>query len=225
MVDHGNGVKTKYFHVTPLVKTGDIVYGGQQIAKLFPAGNNTHLHFEYHKGGTPINPMSAGITKTKRLPSPLSRDKAKQHSETNKSDVDVKQKSNGVEMYPQQTENIAKKPEETKTPQIKNKSVVNLTPSIQTKPADTTKMVSAAPQQNNIPQQVNTIQYYPSYNQGQYITTIVPMMMGNNSSNQRPIMVSGGSGSSEVIILPPPSEGEIVNDLLKTMLLTNLSGS
>jgi len=102
MIDHGNGIKTKYFHITPLVKTGDIVYGGQQIARLFPAGQSTHLHFEVHKRGTPINPLNAGVGpggSAKRLPAPLSIDKAKQNS-LNK--TDNRKQTTGINLYPHQ---------------------------------------------------------------------------------------------------------------------------
>lgn len=70
------------------------------------------------------------------------------------------------------------------------------------------------------------MQYYPTYNQAQSSVTIVPIAVGSNNQ-QKPVVISGGSGGKqgETVVLPGPSSGEIVNQLFKTMLLTNLSGS
>ena len=60
-IDHGNGIVTKYMHVTPSVKKGDIVNAGQQIAVLSPEDDiseGSHLHFEIHKNGVAQNPES-----------------------------------------------------------------------------------------------------------------------------------------------------------------------
>jgi len=72
-----------------------------------------------------------------------------------------------------------------------------------------------------------TPQYYPSYNQMVSTTTIMPILMGSQGGQQKPVVIPvGGGGSGEsTIILPPPSEGQIVNSLMKTFLLTNLSSS
>jgi murein DD-endopeptidase MepM/ murein hydrolase activator NlpD len=78
-IDHGGGLKTRYYHTTPSVKVGDTVYGGQKIANLYPDGQNTHLHYEVYKGGSPINPSSAGLGQ--KLPTPLDAAKAKEQSE------------------------------------------------------------------------------------------------------------------------------------------------
>ena len=71
-----------------------------------------------------------------------------------------------------------------------------------------------------------TPQYYPSYNQMVSTTTIMPILMGSQGGQQKPIIipVGGGDGGSTVFI-PPPPEGQIVNSLMKTFLLTNLSSS
>jgi murein DD-endopeptidase MepM/ murein hydrolase activator NlpD len=78
-IDHGEGLKTRYYHTTPSVRVGDIVYGGQQIANLHPAGQNTHLHFEVYKGGRTVNPKSTGLGQ--KIPAPLNVAKAKEQSE------------------------------------------------------------------------------------------------------------------------------------------------
>lgn len=58
-VDHGNEMKTLYAHSRrTLVKVGDIVRKGQQIAEVGSTGRSTgpHLHFEVHLRGQPQNP-------------------------------------------------------------------------------------------------------------------------------------------------------------------------
>lgn len=75
------------------------------------------------------------------------------------------------------------------------------------------------------------VQQYPTYNQQQSSVTIMPIMMGGGNQGgggqqQKPVYipVSGGGGGGTVI-LPGPSEGQVVNSLVKTLLLTTLSGS
>jgi murein DD-endopeptidase MepM/ murein hydrolase activator NlpD len=227
MVDHGNGLKTKYFHVTPLVKTGDIVYGGQQIAKLFPAGQSTHLHFEVHKNGTPTNPLNAGVGpggKAIRLPSPLSKDKAKEHSGTNNvTGSEVERKKMGTDLYmPQQTESEVQSRSQDSTQSFRNLTSSAGMPSQVSMMQSLPQSVMAAS-----PRQVPQIQSYPSYSQGQSYIIERPIMMMSNTPSVNPsgsniAMVptsNGGSSSSG------PNMGQIVNSLVKSMLLTNLSSS
>jgi|GEM_PF-3028211 len=59
IIDHGSGVQTLYAHASQLlVKVGNSVYAGQQIAKVGTTGNAScsHLHFQVMLNGTPKNP-------------------------------------------------------------------------------------------------------------------------------------------------------------------------
>jgi len=59
VVDHGNGVKTRYAHNSEILVTlGQEVAKGQVIARQGATGNVTgvHLHFEIIINGVPINP-------------------------------------------------------------------------------------------------------------------------------------------------------------------------
>lgn len=78
-------------------------------------------------------------------------------------------------------------------------------------------------------QMVQSVESYPAYNApGQSSMTYIPIFVGSSgggSSPQRPVIISGGGGGGGTVVLPGPTEGQVVNSLMKTMLLTNLSGS
>jgi hypothetical protein len=82
--------------------------------------------------------------------------------------------------------------------------------------------VQAVSQQQVTSQQ---LEQYPSYNQSQSTTTIIPMMMSSGGSQQRPVVISGGGGGGETIVMPSAPMGAVLNSLLSSMLLTNLSGT
>ena len=59
IVDHGNGYETYYAHLNGFaVKTGEDVEKGQTIGYMGRTGRTTgtHLHYEVHHGGSPVNP-------------------------------------------------------------------------------------------------------------------------------------------------------------------------
>ena len=58
-VDHGNGYVTRYAHNSRLVvRVGDLVRVGQEIAKAGSTGRSTgaHVHFEVWENGRVVNP-------------------------------------------------------------------------------------------------------------------------------------------------------------------------
>lgn len=60
ILDHQNGLKTLYAHNSSLmVKVGDVLAKGEQIAKSGNTGRSSgpHVHFEVHQDGTPVNPQ------------------------------------------------------------------------------------------------------------------------------------------------------------------------
>ncbi|MCJ1884902.1 M23 family metallopeptidase [Pseudomonas sp. LA21] len=60
-IDHGNGLVTRYAHASKLlVKAGDVVLPGQEIAKVGSTGRSTgpHLHFEVLYHGEFVDPQN-----------------------------------------------------------------------------------------------------------------------------------------------------------------------
>ncbi len=59
VVNHGNGLQTRYAHMSHMsVTVGEHVWAGQQVGNLGNTGNTTgpHLHFEVIVNGTPVDP-------------------------------------------------------------------------------------------------------------------------------------------------------------------------
>ena len=57
-IDHGNGYRTLYAHMSSIgVTQGQAVSQGQEIGKVGSTGNSTgnHCHFEVYSGGTLIS--------------------------------------------------------------------------------------------------------------------------------------------------------------------------
>jgi murein DD-endopeptidase MepM/ murein hydrolase activator NlpD len=258
-IDHGGGLKTRYYHTTPSVKVGDTVYGGQKIANLYPDGQNTHLHYEVYKGGSPINPSSAGLGQ--KLPTPLTAVKAKEQSEKSSGKGSVATAPGTTPPATPPTKPTPPKPTPTKqelsgmsTTQLKgmldptktgasNSSVFAASQEARTKGQESgltgedleRAVMIASIQAKNATSQVTPtqtqdpiqqLQQYPTYNQQQSSTTIVPILMSSGGGGQqRPQVISVPGAPGETIVLPGPSGGQVLNSLLSSMLLTNLSGA
>jgi murein DD-endopeptidase MepM/ murein hydrolase activator NlpD len=88
MVDHGNGLSTRYLHITPSsnVRVGKKVYGGQEVGKLYKyysssGGEQTHLHFEVYQDGKIVDPTSYVRNAKNKLSAPLTAARAQaQHT-------------------------------------------------------------------------------------------------------------------------------------------------
>ncbi len=58
-IDHGNGLTTRYGHLSKInVKTGDVIQRGQEVALVGSTGRSTgpHLHYELRVSNKTVNP-------------------------------------------------------------------------------------------------------------------------------------------------------------------------
>jgi hypothetical protein len=64
-LDHGNGYRTRYAHLSAQsVSVGQRVAQGQRIGAVGDTGGSSgpHLHYEVRRYGTPVRPSFAGVT-------------------------------------------------------------------------------------------------------------------------------------------------------------------
>lgn len=263
-LDHGGGEQSVYKHVVPTVAAGTVVYGGQQIAKLFAArAYPEHLHFEIWKNGSHTNP-NGSIAAAQKIPSPLTAAKAKEQSEKSSGKGSVAT-APGTTTSPDKSQKPASppppSPEMTKNFQMawdnRNNGLargriegswndMSVEQQQQAKVwakstgKDWTEMrLKEKLQLFSLP--LNGCSYsIKTTVRSRTNTTISNIqsttILNNNCSHinvswrrgqQRPqvISVGGGGGGGQTIMLPGPSGGQVLNSLLKTMLLTNLSGT
>lgn len=60
VIQHGSGIQTFYAHNSKnMVKIGDCIHVGKDIAEVGASGNATgyHLHFEVRENGRPVDPL------------------------------------------------------------------------------------------------------------------------------------------------------------------------
>lgn len=70
VITHDNGYRTRYLHLSrALVKTGDHVEMGDQIALSGNTGRSTgpHLHYEVHVNNAPVNAMKVNLPENTSL--------------------------------------------------------------------------------------------------------------------------------------------------------------
>ncbi len=70
-IDHGNGVSTRYAHLSEIdVKVGQVVSKGTIVGKAGSTGRSTasHLHYEVRVDGEPLNPLTYIAAGDKILP-------------------------------------------------------------------------------------------------------------------------------------------------------------
>jgi len=61
ILDHGHGLSTLYAHASRLlVGPDEWVDSGEPVAEVGDTGNarGAHLHFEVHRNGQPVDPLS-----------------------------------------------------------------------------------------------------------------------------------------------------------------------
>lgn len=78
VVDHGNGLTTRYGHLSRIdVKPGDHVGAGQSVGEVGATGRTTgpHLHFEVRQNGHAIDPATALKNPSLPLKNPGARSK------------------------------------------------------------------------------------------------------------------------------------------------------
>jgi murein DD-endopeptidase MepM/ murein hydrolase activator NlpD len=221
-IDHGNGVKSRYKHVVPTVPNGSVVYGGQQIAKLFNTrAYDPHLHFEVWRNGSHVNPMS-DVKAAQKITGPLTAEKINAASQKQGIDIFPVESNQQDKTTPNQVQLITQQNLHNQPNKLEQRVLNAPTP-------QQTSYVTPQVEVNRQELQSYKVtpQYYPSYNQMVSTTTIMPILMGSQGGQQKPMIIPiGGGGNSEsTIIIPPPSEGQIVNSLMKTFLLTNLSST
>ena len=242
-VKHDNGAETFYGHLSKVnVKKGQKIEAGTVIGNQGSTGRSTgpHVHFEYRPGG-PNTERKDGRSVADSYFRFGGQVKVKKANKA----TDTQEKLKPVDTnYPQ------KKPEEffKGTPQEKIFKDAKLkeefsgkatTPEVKEAQNKYNEYVNQIKQQRTqqvsaqmvapaAPTQAPQIAQYPSYSQSQFYIIDRPSViaMGGGGGSSQPVYIPVGGGDGGGTPLPSgPSEGEVVNSLMKTLLLTNLSAS
>jgi murein DD-endopeptidase MepM/ murein hydrolase activator NlpD len=241
-VNHPGGINSFYGHLSSInVKVGQNIEPGTVIGNVGSTGRSTgpHLHFEVDANGkSKVDPTNyadkifrfGGNVRAK--PKASSPQKSEQQAsaqklEQPKSSLDP---SKALAQAPKQTQNNTLA---TTSPNIVESSLVSKSPPESTsvaKPSPRTqvlpKNVMAAPTK-----ETPKIQAYPSYSQGQsYImekqTIISSGGDSSSGSNRSPIVVPmGGGGGSGLNPIVQINGTHVLNNFMKTVLLTSLSSA
>lgn len=248
-VDHPGGVSSFYAHLDSVnVQAGQQISPGTVIGKVGSTGQSTgpHLHFEVDVNGKTTDPNPhqdkifrfGGNVKVKSS--------VKQQQNLAGQDVQTQQQNKSQisqqELSKMPTNQLKGMFDSTVTG-LTTPAVVKATEQARTKGKESglsgetldrevmiagiraknaESQVMGMSQQLVVPQQ---LEQYPDYNTPQNSVTIIPMMMGGGGgSQQRPMVISSGGGGGTTI-MPPVPQGQVLNSLFNTMLLTNLSGT
>jgi murein DD-endopeptidase MepM/ murein hydrolase activator NlpD len=248
VIRYDNGQQGLYGHVNPSVKVGDNVKAGQKIARVSPDGGNTHLHYmrkdtrgnyidpkpilEKSKSGVPtIKPEKIESKQELKKQSqfdPSTADISQQKPTSNPPGALVPGQRPDAALNSQQFKIATETREQGKQSGMQGEELEKYVAAAVMNATNTASELQSQvqPTPSQIAQSL-MLEQYPTYNQQQSSTTIVPILMSAGGGQQRPqvISVGGGGGGGQTIMLPGPSGGHVLNSLLKTMLLTNLSGT
>lgn len=252
-VDHPGGVSSFYAHLSSVnVSPGQNIAPGTVIGKVGSTGSSTgpHLHFEVDVGGKTVDPTPyqdrifrfggnvrvkpgvkpkqnmAGQQTGQQTTAPISnQDLSKMSTDKLKGMLDpTKTGASSPAVFSAAT----KAREDAKLQGLTGEDLERkvLISSIEAAQKSGQSFVSPQPTvyptssvQQTIPQQ---IQQYPVYNLPQSSITLIPILQGGN--NQAPMVISS-PGGTETIVLPGPTEGQVLNSLMKNILLTSLSAT
>lgn len=215
-VNHPGGVNSFYGHLSSInVKVGQTIDPGTVIGKVGSTGRSTgpHLHFEVDANGrSKVDPTNYA-DKLFRFGGNI-RTKSKTASPIQPSSK------------PPSTQNSSQQEVSTKPPSSPSRQIAQTTTPENIKPQEfsfPTNMVASAPRQEP------KIQMYPSYSEGQsYIiekqTFISSLDPSAGQSGPSIIPVGSGSGGPNINITPQV-EGQVLNSLMKSILLTSLSSA
>lgn len=209
-VNHPGGVNSFYGHLSAInVSVGQTIEPGTVIGKVGSTGRSTgpHLHFEIDANGRPQVDPTGYADKIFRFGGNVKakvKESAPQNPEQNTNlQGDITYKSSQVETSQSQNQSRGQNPLVQPLPQ---------------------NVMSSSPKQDR------NIQVYPSYSQGQsYIMerqTIISDVTDGGGRSQSPMVipVGGGSGGQNITVIPQVGV-EVLNSLMKSILLTNLSST
>lgn len=247
LITHEDGKQTRYLHMSEIsVSPGQQITAGQMIGKTggqpgtTGAGRSTgpHLHFEFYQStsGPPADPTAAAdryfrfggnvTVKPKTKPKASGSTTAsvppkltEQEFDKLKLDADIfdklDEKMLGATSYKEYEKNYSVQNNLPiyKTEEKTQEAPVNI-PIAQEPTIRYIQTVAASPSQ---------ISSYPSYDTQKTRLIIMPIAYGMGGGQQRPIVIS--AGQQQMTLPSGPSKGSMLNNVVKTLMLTNLSGS